>query len=90
MNNDEPTMTRDELSAAIAQLTDPAWVATIPTYREKQHHRYTLAMAQGRQDAAMDALWRAASEADLLMPHERSHEDLVEQRVNHLLRRFGW
>ena len=86
----EPTMTDAELIAAFDQLTDPAWVATIPSYREKQHKRYTLAMAQGNRESAMDALWRAASEADLLMPHEHSHTDLVEQRVNHLLRRLGW
>jgi len=48
-----------------------------PTYREKQHHRYTLAMASGNQDSAADALWRAASEANLLSPAEHSHTDLT-------------
>lgn len=90
MTNDEPTMTRDELAAAIAQLTDPAWIATIPSYREKQHRRYTLAMAQGNRESAQDALWRAASEADMLAPREHSHGELTPARVTELLARLGW
>jgi len=90
MTNDEPTMTRDELIAAFAQLTDPAWVATIPSYREKQHRRYTLAMDQGNQDTAHDALWRAASDADLLTPQEHSHTELSPARVTALLAALGW
>lgn len=90
MMNDEPTMTRDELIAAFAQLTDPEWPATIPTYRENQHKRYTLAMAQGNQDTAQDALWRAASEADLLTTQEHSHTELSPARVTELLTALGW
>ena len=95
MTNDEPTMTDTELIAAFAQLTDSKWLATIPTYREKQHRRYTLAMAQSRHDVAqlvvaLDALWRAASEADLLTTQEHSHTELTPARVAELLTRLGW
>lgn len=88
--NDEPTMTRDELITAFAQLTDPEWPATIPTYRENQHKRYREAMALGRHDAAQDALWRAASEADMLTPQEHSHTELSPARVDALLTALGW
>ena len=90
MTNDETSMTRDELIAAFAQLTDPDWIATIPTYREKQHRRYTLAMAQGNQDVAHDALWRAASEADLLSTAEHSYTELSADRVTELKNHLGW
>ena len=90
MNNDEPTMTDAELAAAFAQLTDPAWIATIPSYREKQHRRYTLAMAQGNRASALDALWRAASHSDFLAPQEHSHTELSPARVDALLTALGW
>jgi len=90
MTNDETSMTNDELIAAFAQLTDPAWVATIPSYREKQHRRYTLAMDQGNQDTAHDALWRAASEADLLTTQEHSHTELSPARIAELVAALGW
>ena len=69
-----------------------AWIrpTTATGYREKQKAIYLQALKDRHYATAWDALWRAASEANLLMPHERSHEDLVEQRVNHLLRRFSW
>ena len=86
----EPTMTDAELIAAFDQLTDPACVATIPSYRERQHRKYTLAMAQGNQESAQDALWRAASDADMLAPREHSHTELTPARVDALLTRLGW
>jgi hypothetical protein len=89
MINDEP-MTRDELIAAFAQLTDPEWPATIPTYRENQHKRYREAMALGWQDTAQDALWRAASEADMLTQAEHSHTELTPARVTELITLLGW
>lgn len=94
MTNDEPTMTRDELIAAFAQLNDPAWLATLPeppSYREKQHKRYIFAMTPpALQATALDALWRAASDADMLTPQEHSYTELTSARVTELLTRLGW
>lgn len=59
-------------------------------YRERQKTVYLQALKDRHYATAWDALWRAASEANLLMPHEHSHKDLIEQRANDLLRRFGW
>ena len=93
MTNDEPTMTNDELAAAFAQLTDPKWLATLPeppTYREKQHRRYRQYSAMGWHDTAQDALWRAASEADMLTQAEHSYTELTPARVAELLTLLGW
>lgn len=93
MINDEPTMTNDELAAAFAQLNDPAWLATLPeppSYREKQYKRYHQYSAMGWHDTAQDALWRAASEADLLTTQEHSHTELTPARVAELLTLLGW
>lgn len=93
MANDEPTMTPAELSAAFAQLNDSAWLATLPappTYREKQHKRYREAMAIGWNGTAMDAVWRAASEADLLTQDEYRDNDLPPSRMAELITLLGW
>lgn len=90
--NDQP-MTRDELAAAFDQLNDPAWLASLPeppSYREKQHRRYREAMALGWHGTAMDAVWRAASEADMLTQAEHWDNDLPPARVTELLARLGW
>ena len=65
-------------------------MTTTTTYRNKQFRFYRIALGLGHLDTALDALWRAASEADLLMPHERSHNDLIRQRIAHLTLRFRW
>lgn len=99
-------MTDDELRAAFARFTDPEWLATVPsyidtarlatcTYRKMQHRRYREAMAQSRHDAAqlvvaLDALWKAASEADMLTPQEQSYTDLTSARITELLTALGW
>ena len=89
----EPTMTNDELIAAFAQLNDPAWRATLPeppSYREKQYRRYREAMALGWHGTAMDAVWRAASEADMLTQAEHWDNDLPPSRVAELITLLGW
>ena len=55
-------------------------------YQTKQRHRYNTA----KGDAAYDAIWRAASEADLLQPHETSQEAFTPARVAELTRKLGW
>lgn len=60
------------------------------TYREKQYRCYLQYLAMGWQDTAQDALWRAASEADLLTPQEHSHTELTPQRITELLILLGW
>ena len=65
-------------------------MTTTTTYRDKQREFYRIALGLGHLDTALDALWRAASEADLLTTAERSHTDLIPQRIAHLTARFGW
>ena len=93
MTNDEPTMTRDELISAFAQLHDPAWIASLPeppSYRQKQHKRYIEALALKWHGTAMDAVWRAASEADMLTQEEHRDNDLPPARMIELIGLLGW
>lgn len=39
---------------------------------------------------ALDALWKAASEADMLTQDEDSHTDLTSARIDSLLTALGW
>ena len=90
--NDQP-MTRDELISAFAQLHDPAWLATLPeppSYRQKQHKRYIEGLALGWHGTAMDAVWRAASEADLLTQEEHWDNELSPARMAELVAALGW
>ena len=69
------------------------WIAntqTMSNYQKKQHQHYRLAMAQGNQDVAHDALWRAASNADLLSTAEHSYTELSADRVTELKNHLGW
>jgi len=93
MTNDETSMSRDELIAAFAQLHDPAWLATLPeppSYRQKQHRRYREALALGWHGTAMDAVWRAASEADMLTQAEHRDNDLPPARMIELIGLLDW
>ena len=94
-------MTDDELRDSFARFTNPEWLATVPsyidtaqlatcTYRKMQHRRHREAMAQGNQERALDALWRAASEADMLTTQEHSYTELTPARVDALLTALGW
>lgn len=60
------------------------------TYREKQYCCYLQYLAMGWKDTAQDALWRAASEADLLATQEHSYTELTPARVTELLILLGW
>lgn len=59
-------------------------------YQEKQRGRYFYALAQGRPQAAYDALWRAASDANLLEHWEESGEGFSNERVQQLIQHLGW
>ena len=65
-------------------------MTTTTTYRDKQRQFYRIALGLGHLDTALDALWRAASEADLLTTAERSHTDLTTARILTLLDSLGW
>jgi hypothetical protein len=56
-------------------------------YIANQHDRYTTALANGNQQAAFDALWRAASYNNLL-PEGKQWIEAEEAR--HYTRRLGW
>ena len=59
-------------------------------YLEKQRQRYQDAMTQGHVSSAHDALWRAASSANLLEHWEVSSEGFTEARVAQLTQALGW
>ena len=62
-----------------------------PTYREQQHRRYQQALALGHQAQAEEAIWRAASEGNLLQPGEEGGRDrLTTPRILQLLTALGW
>jgi nucleoside-triphosphatase THEP1 len=44
----------------------------------------------GQRHLAVDALWRAASEADLLAIDEVNGDKLTTERIVYLLDRLGW
>jgi len=56
-------------------------------YQDKQRHRYNSATSP---KGAHDALWRAASAANLLHRHETSYEQLSLARIGELTRKLGW
>jgi hypothetical protein len=62
---------------------------TIVDYQEKQRGRYSYALAQGRPQVAHDALWRAASDANLL-EHWETGEGFSDERVQQLVQQLGW
>ena len=43
-------------------------------YQQKQREFYVTATRMGHVQTALDALWRAASEANLLAPDEASYQ----------------
>ena len=56
-------------------------------YQDKQRTRYSTATSP---QVAHDALWRAASAADLLRRNEVSQAQLTPARIADLTRRLGW
>jgi hypothetical protein len=67
-------------------------LASLPPepYHAKQARIYRRSIKQGNQATALDALWRAASNLDLLTTAEASYTDLSPARIRELLARLGW
>lgn len=59
-------------------------------YQSRQHRRYREFLAVGQTSAAQDALWRAASAANLLRPNETSTDALTPDRVAELIAQLGF
>ena len=59
-------------------------------YQQKQRQFYITATRMGIVQTALDALWRAASEANLLAPDEASYEHFTTARILALLDGLGW
>lgn len=59
-------------------------------YLIKQYGVYRTALTRGNQITALDALWRAASNSDLLRPNEINGEALTGDRTAELLTTLGW
>ena len=59
-------------------------------YQQKQREFYIAATRMGHVQTALDALWRAASEANLLAPDEASYEHFTTARILALLDGLGW
>jgi hypothetical protein len=75
-----------ELAASFDEL---ATMAPEP-YHAKQARVYRRSIKQGHQEQALDALWRAASNLDLLSLGEASHTALSPARVTELIAALGW
>ncbi len=75
-----------DLAASFEEL---ATMAPEP-YHAKQARVYRRSIKQGHQGQALDALWRAASNLDLLTTAEGSHSDLSPARIRELIARLGW
>ncbi len=74
------------LAASFEELT------TMPPepYHAKQARVYRRSIKQGHQEQALDALWRAASNLDLLTTAEHSHTALSPARIQELIAALGW
>jgi hypothetical protein len=59
-------------------------------YQQKQREFYIAATRMGHVQTALDALWRAASEANLLAPDEVNYEHFTTARILALLDGLGW
>jgi hypothetical protein len=59
-------------------------------YQQKQRQFYIAATRTGHVQTALDALWRAASEANLLAPDEVNYEHFTTARILALLDGLGW
>ena len=59
-------------------------------YHVKQARIYRRSVRQGHQEQALDALWRAASNLDLLTTAEHSHTALSPARIQELIAALGW
>jgi hypothetical protein len=59
-------------------------------YQQKQRQFYISATRMGHVQTALDALWRAASEANLLAPDEVNYQRFTTARILALLDGLGW
>jgi hypothetical protein len=75
-----------DLAASFEEL---ATMAPEP-YHAKQARVYRRSIKQGHQGQALDALWRAASNQNLLTQAEESHAALSPARIRELIARLGW
>jgi hypothetical protein len=58
------------------------------TYQQKQQARYQQATAAGNRTVALDAIWRAASERNLI--NETQEPQLTEDRAAEIKIQLGW
>jgi hypothetical protein len=59
-------------------------------YQQKQRQFYVTATRMRVTQMALDALWRAASEANLLAPDEVNYQHFTTARILALLDGLGW
>ena len=82
-NNNGRLLTDSELNEFLTE-------ATLPSDRYQQHQRqkHDQAIATGNATAARDAVWRAASDKNLI--NEAREPELTEDRAAALKSKLGW
>ncbi len=81
--NNDRLLTDDELAAFAAEMAMPNEV-----YQQHQRAKHDQAIATGNSTAARGAVWRAASDRNLI--NETQEPELTEARAAEIKSQLGW
>lgn len=82
-NNNDRLLTDAELADFVAEMAMPNEV-----YQQHQRQKHDQALATGNNTAARDAVWRAASDQNLI--NESQEPELSEARAAEIKSQLGW
>jgi hypothetical protein len=82
-SNNDRLLTDDELAAFAAEMAMPN-----DAYQQHQHTKHDQAIESGNSAAARDAVWRAASDRNLI--NEAETPELTEDQASALKSQLGW
>jgi hypothetical protein len=81
--NSKNLLTDDELAAFAAEMAMPN-----ESYQQHQRTKHDQAIESGNSTAARDAVWRAASDRNLI--NEAETPELTEDQASALKSQLGW